>query len=169
MTMTPTELRLQLLRLGYLPLPLYGKEPPIYGKNNARKGLSDWPNLRATSDQVLMWDKQWPDARNSGVITAPVPAFDADITHPEAAQAVEDLVRERYEEAGRLLVRFGKAPKRAIPFRTDEPFEKLTVYLKAPDGSSQKLEFLCKGQLVVVDGIHPDTDKPWRDAYRDTA
>ena len=132
--MTPTELRLQLLRLGYLPLPLYGKEPPNR-KNNKRGGLSDWPNIRATPDLILKWDKKWPDARNSGVITAPVPAFDGDITHPEAARAVEDLVRERYEEVGRLLVRFGNPPKFAIPFRTDEPFEKLSVYLKARDGS----------------------------------
>jgi DNA-binding transcriptional ArsR family regulator len=159
--MTPTELRLQLLRLGYLPLPLYGKEPPAYGKNNKRKGLSNWPNLRATPNEVLMWDTQWPDARNSGVITAPVPTFDGDITHPEAARAVEDLVRERYEEIGRLLVRFGNPPKFAIPFRTDEPFEKMLVCLKAQDGSLHKIEFLGKGQQVVVDGIHPDTGKPY--------
>ena len=31
--------RRTLLRGGYLPIPLYGKEPPIYGKNNNRKGL----------------------------------------------------------------------------------------------------------------------------------
>ena len=158
--MTPTDLRLQLLRLGYLPLPLYGKEPPNR-KNNKHGGLSDWPNLRATHGLILMWDKKWPDAHNSGVITAPVPAFDGDITHPEAARAVEDLVRERYEEVGRLLVRFGNPPKFAIPFRTDEPFEKLSVKLKAPDGTEHKIEFLCDGQQVVVDGIHPDTGKPY--------
>ena len=57
--MTPTELRLQLLRLGYLPLPLYGKEPPNR-KNNKRGGLSNWPNLRATPDKILMWDMLEP-------------------------------------------------------------------------------------------------------------
>ena len=34
-------LRLTLLRGGYLPIPLYGKVPPAYGKNNKRKGLAD--------------------------------------------------------------------------------------------------------------------------------
>ena len=76
MSKPPTDLRLQLLRLGYLPLPLYGKEPPTR-KNNKSKGLSDWPNLRATPDKIFMWDKVWPDASNTGVITAPVPTFRA--------------------------------------------------------------------------------------------
>jgi DNA-binding transcriptional ArsR family regulator len=161
MSKTPTELRLQLLRLGYLPLPLYGKEPPVYGKNNARKGLSGWTNLRATPDQVLMWDKQWPDAQNSGVLTAHMPTFDGDITHAEAADAVASMVRERYEERGVVLTRTGRAPKFAIPFHTSVPFPKIVRNFVAPDGSSQKLEFLCKGQLVVVDGTHPDTGKPY--------
>ena len=29
-------------------------------------------------------------------------------------------------------------------------------------GKEEKLEFLCDGQQVVVDGIHPDTHKPYR-------
>ncbi len=31
-------LRVTLLRAGYSPIPLFGKVPPAYGKNNARKG-----------------------------------------------------------------------------------------------------------------------------------
>jgi hypothetical protein len=38
--------RLRLLRAGYTPLPLYGKEPPIYGKNNSRGGLGGWQKLQ---------------------------------------------------------------------------------------------------------------------------
>ena len=37
-----TTLRLQLVAHGYAPIPLFGKEPPVYGKNNQRKGLSNW-------------------------------------------------------------------------------------------------------------------------------
>jgi len=33
------DLRLRLLRVGYTPLPNYGKAPPAYGKNNDRAGL----------------------------------------------------------------------------------------------------------------------------------
>ena len=38
-------LRLTLLRGGYLPIPLYGKVPPAYGKNNKRKGLAAWQKI----------------------------------------------------------------------------------------------------------------------------
>ena len=41
------------------------------------------------------------------------------------SRAIEELVRERYEERGYVPVRIGKPPKRAIPFRTDEPFTKI--------------------------------------------
>jgi hypothetical protein len=59
-------------------------------------------------------------------------------------------------------VRIGKPPKRAILFRTDHPFPKITVNLTAPNGSAEKLEFLCDGQQLVVDGIHPETKQPYR-------
>jgi hypothetical protein len=37
----------------------------------------------------------------------------------------------------------------------------------AADGSSHKIEFLGRGQQIVVDGMHPDTRKPysWHDGY----
>jgi hypothetical protein len=38
--------RLRLLRAGHTPLPLYGKEPPIHGKNNSRGGLGGWQKLQ---------------------------------------------------------------------------------------------------------------------------
>ena len=38
--------RLMLLRAGYTPLPLYGEEPPIYGKNHTHGGPGGWQKLR---------------------------------------------------------------------------------------------------------------------------
>jgi hypothetical protein len=150
--MTPTELRLRLLHAGYDPLPLFGKAPSM---------LKDWQHKTNTNDQdVEMWAKQWPDARNTGILCQRVPTFDIDVMHP-AAQAVEELVRAHYEEAGPILVRFGQPPKRAIPFRTDEPFKKILVNLTGPEGGQHKLEFLGEGQQVVVAGIHPGTGKPY--------
>ena len=71
-------------------------------------------------------------------------------------------MRERFEERGHILPRIGKAPKRAIPFRTAVPFAKITANLIAADGSTgEKIEFLCAGQQVVVAGIHPGTGKPY--------
>ena len=92
-----------------------------------------------------------------------MPTLDVDILNPEAVQTIEDLVRDRYEtDRGYVLTRVGKAQKRAIPFRTDQPFPKLAVNLIAPNGSPEKIEFLCDGQQVVVDGIHPGDSQAYR-------
>ena len=79
----------------------------------------------------------------------------------EAAEAVEALARDRFEEKGYILLRIGKAPKRAILFRTDAPFKKIQEFLISPDGSKEKIELLGDGQQLIVDGIHPDTGKPY--------
>ena len=104
----------------------------------------------------------WPNAGNTGILCCFTPTLDIDILDADAAAAVEALVRERFEDGGHVLIRVGLPPKRAIPFRTQEPFKKITVPLIAPNGdTNQKLEFLGDGQQVVVDGIHPDIGKPY--------
>jgi hypothetical protein len=118
--------------------------------------------IGATDDNIKEWSGTFPYATNTGIIARLVPAFDADINNPDAAQAVEDLVRERHAEHGDILVRFGKPPRRLIPFRTDDPFKKITVNLTAADGSEgQKIELLADGQQFIVAGIHPETRKPY--------
>jgi hypothetical protein len=44
------------------------------------------------------------------------------------------------------------------------PFRKITVNLAHASHrtAAEKLEFLADGQQLVVDGIHPDTGKPYR-------
>lgn len=108
-----------------------------------------------------MWGHTWPDAKNTGLLTRLMPVLDADILSEEAARAIEDHIRERYEEVGYVLVRIGQPPKHAIPFRTEEPFDKIVVNLTAPNGSEEKIEFLANGQQVAAFGIHPDTGKPF--------
>ncbi len=110
-----------------------------------------------------MWARTWPDAINTGILTRAVPTFDADILNEDAAVAIEDMVREQFEESGYVLVRIGRPPKRAFPFRTNEPFSKILINLVPPNGgAAEKLEFLGLGQQVVVAGIHPDTHKSYR-------
>jgi len=154
-------LRHQLRAAGYCPIPLYGKEPPRYGKNNPKKGLAGWQTLTdVTAEQIDMWSKMWPDADNTGCLTRLMPTLDGDILDEAAAKACQEFVRERY---GYVLTRIGKPPKFAIPFRTEEPFKKIAVNLIAPDGTEgQKIEFLADGEQVVVNGIHPDTKQPYR-------
>ena len=66
--------------------------------------------------RALDWRDCPPDARRT-------PGFDIDILDPDAAVAIESLVREHCGEHGVILVPIGLAPKRLIPLRTDEPFK----------------------------------------------
>jgi hypothetical protein len=114
------------------------------------------------------WERLRPTETNTGVLTKLAPALDIDIRNALAAAAIEALVRERFADQGAVLVRIGHPPKRAIFFRTDTPFKKIAVDLippfaeQLPQGERlQKLEFLGDGQQLIVDGIHPDTHRPY--------
>jgi len=160
------ELRWSLVRAGFVPLPLFGKTPPNT-KNNPRESFAAWQQTNNVTRAMLeMWKKVWPDANNTGMLTRDTPTLDIDILNEAAARACEDFVRDRYEDRGALLTRIGFPPKRAIPFRTEEPFKKFVVNLIAPnaaaDAKPEKIEFLADGSQVVIDGIHPDTGKPYR-------
>jgi hypothetical protein len=161
--MNATQRRHQLRAAGYLPIPLFGKVPPIHGKNNSAKTLFGWDKLQDVSDeQLTMWAKTWPDAKNTGLLTRLMPTLDLDICNEEAVRALEDHVREHHEERGPILVRIGLPPKRVILFRTNEPFAKFVVNLIAPNGSEEKIEFLAAGAQVAAFGIHPKTNQPYR-------
>jgi hypothetical protein len=161
-TADATACRLALTRNGYTCLPLFFKAPPQFGKNGARQGLAGWQRLEnITSSQIHMWARVWPGALNSGVLTALTPALDLDILNELAAIDAEELVSEWFEGSGRVLVRIGKPPKRAILFKADEPFPKITAALTRPgyEGLGEKLEFLCDRQQLVVHGVHPETGR----------
>ena len=90
--------RLQLRAGGFSPLPLNGKRALMEG----------WARLGdATEHDIRRWTRTRPAETNTGVLTRTSPAFDIDILDPEAAEAVERLARERFEESGVFPVRFG--------------------------------------------------------------
>jgi hypothetical protein len=149
----PSELRVHLHRNGYAPLPLSGKAPV----------LQNWQQKTETNAQEIeLWSSIYPGATNTGALTRLMPTLDLDILNEEAARDAEQIVRSHHEEHGLVLVRIGKPPKRAIPFRTDEPFKKIQVGLIAPNDSEEKIEFLGDGQQVAVAGLHPDINQPYR-------
>lgn len=150
--MTPTETRLQVWRNGYNPLPLHGKAPC----------LKDWQHHTSPNQaEIEMWAKLWPDAKNTGILSINVPCLDLDILNPLATQACEEHIRDRFEDRGHVLTRVGKAPKFAVPFRTDQPFSKINLALIAADGIGQKIEFLGNGQQFAAFGDHPETKLPY--------
>jgi hypothetical protein len=150
---TVLEVRQALVDRGFTPIPVNGKIPPF----------KSWQKVNNVSRQMLeTWARNWPRATNTGILTRVTPTIDIDILNELAAIAAEGLARERFEERGYFLVRIGKPPKRAIPFRTSQPFAKLTTNFIVPAGAeAEKLEFLCDGQQFVAHGIHPGTKKPY--------
>ena len=128
---------------------MIGKKPPLEG----------WQNVKSASREGLeAWERDYPVASNTGILTRFTPTFDIDLRNEPAALAVENMVREHFNGRGTILTRIGFAPKRAIPFRTKEPFKKLDIRFIAPDGvKPDKLEFLGDGQHFVANGIHPET------------
>jgi hypothetical protein len=152
--MTPTDVRAHLATNGFVPLPCTGKRPV----------LKEWQTRDETSvGDIETWAKLYPDAKNTGILTAYAPALDIDILDGHAVNAAIELVRERFEGRGRIMLRYGRPPKVAILFRADTPFKKIHAVLAAPDGSTgQKIEFLCEDQQLIVDGIHPDTRAPYQ-------
>jgi P4 family phage/plasmid primase-like protien len=149
-----SETRLRLVLAGHKIVPAEGKIPRLLG----------WQKLCAGPDDVPLWESALPTHRNTGVLTARTPAMDIDIRDADAADAVEELLRERFGSRGNLLVRYGQRPKRAIPFRTEVPFKKIFVDLVAPDAIKDpkpRIEALGDGQQFIVHGIHPDTRQPY--------
>jgi hypothetical protein len=148
-----TALRLRIRANGFSPLPLMGKVP----------AMEKWTEkTNCTEAEIGLWPGLWHFAENTGVLAALAPGLDIDIRIPEAADAIEALAREWFEEHGDIHVRFGEPPKRLIPLRCDEPFKKIQRRLIGPDGQEHRLEVLGKGQQYVVAGIHPITNGPYR-------
>ena len=124
---------------------------------------------------VAPLDQAWCDVggRYPGVVPAlcehqhrhPVcdtPCLDIDIEDPDAAEAIEDVVRERFEEHGAICVRFGRWPRRAIFFKAATPFKHAERKFIAPNGDTkQKVEMLADGRQVIVHGIHEGTGNPY--------
>src|SRR5262245_12711049 len=138
---TPAALRLKLRAAGYHPVPCEGKAPPLKG----------WQSKFDTSaDEIRLWDQSWHLATNTGILTKFTPTIDIDITDPDAANAVETLAREHFEERGSFMVRFGQVPKRAVLLRSDEPFAKLARSFTGSNGGEHKIEALGDGQQVIA-------------------
>lgn len=149
-------LRLKLLENGFDPVIVNGKAPV----------MTAWQKLiTPTPNNLHAWTYKYAAATNTGSLAINTPGLDIDIRHQEAAEAIETLAHERFGARGNIFVRFGLAPKRLIPLRTDAPFKKIAVEFTAPlgpDGKPPKLEILGDGQQYVVHGIHPDTGYPYR-------
>jgi RecA-family ATPase len=145
-----TTARKRLREAGFLPIPAVGKAPPMLG----------WQKLVATDAEIDDWFRQYPKALNTSVLTRRSPAVDVDVLDSEVAASIEQAVWEMVGTRG--MVRFGQPPKRAILFRAEVPFGKIsTPVFTSPTQQRHRVEVLCDGQQIVVLGTHPGTGKPY--------
>jgi hypothetical protein len=145
---------MQMAANGYSVLPSNGKACYLKG----------WQTkTNASADEIKLWWSEHPDWKNTSSLCTYCPIFDIDIYNPAAVAAAVELVRERFGGRSKILERRGQKGV-AIPFRAETPFDKIQALLTAPPDSpkGQKLEFLARGQQCVVDGIHPDTRRPYQ-------
>jgi len=146
-----TDIRLLLHARGFPIIPDRGKRPP----------MDEWQKTRTNPAEIKLWARVYQDATNTGVLTRHFPVIDIDILNPEASEALEHLVRARFEDHGMISARIGLWPKRAFMFHTDKPFPKQTLKLIAPNGKGEKIEILGDGEQLVIHGIHDGTGKPY--------
>jgi hypothetical protein len=102
-----TEQRVRLRDAGFAPIPVSGKRPVI----------AAWQQKTdATDADFKAWREDSPYAENTGLLTRLMPTLDVDIYNPEAAKAVEELVRERFEARGNFW--FASATRPSTRFRS---------------------------------------------------
>lgn len=141
---------LQLHKRGYTVLPV---KPTL-----KRVVIEGWPSLEPTEADIKEWAANGYRKGNIGINTKNTPAVDIDVYDAEVAKIMEDWVIEKFGDA---CVRVGRAPKRLLLFRTNEPFRKMVVTYT--DGQTEhKVEILGQGQQFVAYGIHPDTKAPYQ-------
>lgn len=141
----------KLIEQGYAVIPIQaGKKAP---------GFEGWQKSKATTGQVREWLDHGFAHAGVGILTKFTCAVDIDCHDEDTARKFEQWC---IENIGTAPVRIGKAPKRLLLYRTNEPFKKhrSTVY-EDEWGQKQLVEVLGDGQQFVAFHIHPDTKKPY--------
>ncbi len=143
----------RLVTNGYAILPIGpGTKKPGRFQRGAWADYPEWNRHaeRGTTEvEVATW-ASWPDC-GIGIVGGAVAAVDIDIKDDaDLALQIERLARERLGDTPAL--RIGRAPKRMLVYRTNEPFRGIKRH---------PLEVLCLGQQFLAYAIHPDTGAPY--------
>lgn len=124
-----------------------GKTPGKKNRNGTWAGYP-WLDHKATRADVKQWGL---DGANIGLKADLYPGLDIDSLSPRIAKEIEDTARRVLGDAP---VRVGRAPKRLMMYRTTEPFARMALILKGPDGE-HLIEMLGAGRQYLVHGTHP--------------
>jgi hypothetical protein len=142
----------RLVELGYTVLPIR--------PGTKRPDLKNWPHHATAADDVRAWYSNGRAGHGVGINARNTPAIDVDVMDREIADAMSDAI-DRIFPGVALLTRTGLAPKFLIPFRSDEPFRKITSSVYTDGTNEHKVEILGDGQQWVAYHVHPDTGKPY--------
>jgi P4 family phage/plasmid primase-like protien len=115
----------------------------------------DWRQHQTTKEHVRQWAI---DGANVGLRADRFPAVDIDVTDASLARIIEQIVRSTVGDAP---LRIGRAPKRLLMFRTDEPFSRMRLSIETKAGEHHLIEILGRGQQYLVYGTHPATGRPY--------
>lgn len=140
-----------LIDNGFNVIPIQvGKKAP---------GFDGWQKARSTKPQLQEWLDNGHRWDGAGITTKHTPAIDIDVLDEAIADKLEEWIRFNIGDAP---VRVGRAPKRLMVFRTDEPFKKMRSAVYVDEwGDQQLLEVLGDGQQFVAYHTHPDTGRPY--------
>lgn len=141
-----------LIDNGYQIIPIQrGKKAP---------GFDGWQKSRSTKPQLDDWLANGHRNSGVGILTKHTPAIDIDVLDDEAAERLENWVKENINF--NAPVRIGQFPKRLMLFKTDEPFRKMRSALYRDEfGDIHRIEVLCDGQQFVAYHKHPNTGRPY--------
>lgn len=142
----------KLIKQGYEIVPIeVGSKAP---------GFDGWQKVKANARNVTNWLNNGHEHSGVGILTAHTPAIDLDIYDKDMAERIEKLCIDKF---GAMPIRVGKAPKRLLVFRTDEPFKKLKTGKFEDEWNDQhEVEILGEGQQFVAYAIHKDTGLPYK-------
>lgn len=141
----------KLIENGYniIPIPTGSKSP----------GFSGWEKTKSTPNLLKEWLLNGHDNSGVGILTKFTPAIDLDILDKEVAELMEQWC---FENIGVTPVRIGRAPKRVLVYRTNEPFRKMKTGKFVDEWEQeQEVEILGDGQQFIAYGIHKDTGQPY--------
>lgn len=130
-----------------------GKVPGRRSPNGMWGGY-DWRRHQPTEEDVKRW---CIDGANIGLRADRWPAVDIDCSDERLAAIIEQVA---LASLGVAPIRIGRAPKRLLMYRTDEPFGRMRLWIHQQT-HSDLVEVLGAGQQYLVYGTHPATLKPY--------
>ena len=134
----------------------YGVVPIVRGKKYPKE--KEWQKIVATKEDIPAWVQK--GYFSVGVLCKNTPAVDLDIRDKTLLTWMKNKV---FEITGKSLIRVGNAPKAILPFRADQPFQKLaSKKFKDPKGVEHQVEVLGDGNQFVAFGTHPETRKGYK-------